>query len=297
VDSGVIEGGEISIYYDPLISKLVTYGNTRDLAIKQMKRALDTYVIRGVQHNIPFCRDIMENSTYVSGGTSTKFIPEEYPDGFKGFQLKDNNILDLLSVAAAVDELINIVNFSVCLSEGDHSRERQLPNVNKKVVKLLGEKHIVEVTTDIENSTFIVHTSTKNRVVDLSQWDSNSLIIKCSIDNQIQILQMVKKTNLGFTLTYMGTNFDIDVISRREDLLSRHMIDREHIEQTTALVSPMAGLLVSVAVKVGDKVVKGQELAVVEAMKMQNVLRSERKGVVKSIKVAREICNLNWKRL
>eukprot|EP01129_Flabellula_baltica_P006132 TRINITY_DN2268_c0_g1_i1.p1 TRINITY_DN2268_c0_g1~~TRINITY_DN2268_c0_g1_i1.p1 ORF type:complete len:716 (-),score=190.26 TRINITY_DN2268_c0_g1_i1:103-2250(-) len=282
-DSGILEGSDISIYYDPLISKLITYGNTRDLAIKQMKRALDSYVIRGLQSNIPFVRDIMENPTFVKGELSTNFIPEEYPDGFHGFALKEKNMIDLLAISASIDCLKQIVNFSVCMSEAEYSKEKHMPHIISKVVMLNGEKFPVKVTIDIDRSIFVCYLEGKNRVVDLSQWELNSTIIKCTVDNQMHILQYVNATDLGHRLSFMGTEFDMDILSETESELLPFVPEKESDISGTALVSPMAGTLVSLSVQVGDKISIGQEMAVVEAMKMQNVLRSSRAGIVKSI--------------
>lgn len=137
VDEGVYEGGEISIYYDPLICKLCTHGETRDAAIKRMEDALDSYVIRGVNHNIPFLRAVTENTRFLKGNLSTKFIPEEFPEGFKGFQFTPQQKFELASIAASLQLATIQRNWGIS-DKLDHNAEA--PN-SKELVITIGEEN------------------------------------------------------------------------------------------------------------------------------------------------------------
>uniref|UniRef100_A0A6B2KZI5 Propionyl-CoA carboxylase alpha chain, mitochondrial n=1 Tax=Arcella intermedia TaxID=1963864 RepID=A0A6B2KZI5_9EUKA len=276
VDSGVTEGAEISIYYDPLISKLITYGKDRPKAIAKMKEALDSYVIRGVKHNVNFLRDVLENKRYNEGNISTKFIPEEYPEGFSGHKLTPKEEKHLLSIAAGIHHLRFIRDSTITEEEPTGARNY--------VLKFKKEYTPVKVN-EVEEKTYEVFLNgeTEPSIVDLTNYKVDSLVITAPVDGVPNILQLIKVRDLGYDLQFCGTTYGVDVLSPLEAKLLPHMKEIVPRDTSNLVLSPMAGTLLSISVKVGEHVHVGQELALVEAMKMQNIIRATRDGVVKSI--------------
>eukprot|EP01027_Heterolobosea_sp_BB2_P013534 GEZU01019518.1.p1 GENE.GEZU01019518.1~~GEZU01019518.1.p1 ORF type:complete len:692 (-),score=254.09 GEZU01019518.1:116-2191(-) len=268
VDSGITEGSEISIYYDPMICKLITHGNTRDESIERMKAALDTYVIRGVNHNIPFLRSVLENKRYLSGNISTKFIPEEYPEGFSGFQLNAEQNKQLVA-SAAVIELMR--------AQRAYTITGRLPSSivpqHKDLVITVNEKdHQVHVSSDPATGKYTVKVDGEDVTMSPNWPVGNHIFTASAGQDKNVIVQVVKTKSNGYTLQFYGTQ--VQYIQTPVPAV---------FDASKFVLSPMPGSIVSVNVKPGDKVIIGQEVAVVEAMKMQNVLRATRDGVVKAV--------------
>lgn len=335
IDSGIEEGSDISMYYDPLISKLVTYAPTRLEAIGYMRHALDTYVIRGLNHNVCFLRDVMDNAKFISGDLSTKFIPEEYPDGFHGHVLSASEQQELLSTSIAI-HLTRITqqqqrvsgalasyapipwgSFSARIiadGSGDISATSK-PETFDAVLNSATEEGNQNKDSTIH---VISHSAGKSFEIDLSAWTLDTPVIQASLkDSQANAdidashateegedaigfegssffddnftplsLQLVSVNSHGYTLQFLGTQYTIEILTPRERELIQHVPKPKKIDHSKSLISPMAGQLISVAVSAGQKVAVGQELAIVEAMKMQNVLRAQRDGVIKSVKAS-----------
>jgi len=282
VDTGVVEGSDISVYYDPLIAKLVTYGPNREAAIKKMSYALDSYVIKGVTHNVCFLREVMRNNRFLSGDISTKFIPEEFPHGFKGHVLNTVEQHALIVIAAAVHGIRQIRDQSHL--NGGNLLDAKMFEHNYWIK--LGEEAVNVSVAPQDSSSPKKHIVTINgdsTVVDLSSWKIESPIISTDIKGAPYIIQLFKIEDIGYTLQYCGTLYKVSVLTADEGTKWEWMPIPAQVDKSNILVSPMAGTLKSVAVKVGDSFHLGQELAIVEAMKMQNVLRAERDGKVKTI--------------
>ncbi|CAG8531707.1 6483_t:CDS:2 [Paraglomus brasilianum] len=301
-DSGIVEGSEISIYYDPLICKLSTYGETRDDAIQIMKRALDSYVIKGVTHNIPLLREVFGSKRFQSGNISTKFLAEEYPGGFKGHILDKESLFQLACVAALVHAKRDVRNW--CWGEGQEALLKgDLAGVVPKrwdlYVKINNSQGGLEVVhVEVERKsqslqgTAVFQIKTPNHPVTVvrSDWPLESPLIDAHFhsddgEEKTIIVQYVDPLPLGFRLQRHGTKFDITIHTARQHKLSEHMIEKPKKDLSKVIQSPMPGSVVSVSVNVGDMVSEGAEVAVIEAMKMQNVLRASRAGKVKDIKV------------
>jgi propionyl-CoA carboxylase alpha chain len=313
IDSGIEEGSEISIYYDPLISKLVTYAPTRLEAIGYMRHALDSYIIRGLNHNMCFLRDVMDNPRFIEGDLSTKFIPNEYPDGFHGHVLTPTEKANLLATAAAIHftrlthqskvsgalasfESTPWATYSIRIIGGGAASGPS----NKDVEEQVPETFDVFWTDDG------IHTTSRNTgiasEIDLSNWLIDSPLIQGALRNSETMmddakeelsdedlflplsLQLISINPHGYTLQFVGTQYNVEILTPRERELVGIVPKPKKLDHTKNLVSPMAGQLISVAVQPGQKVAIGQELAIVEAMKMQNVLRAQRDGVIKSVK-------------
>lgn len=280
-DSGITEGSEISIYYDPMICKLVTYGPTRDEALSTMAQALDSYVIRGVTHNVPLLRDVITEKRFVSGNISTKYLPETYPDGFLGKKLSNTQESHLTAIAACVHAKEDLRNMSF-MNEDGKLVELSKPThwvlqgavggeVNPITVTKIGHKFEVV----IDNKVFSI----------LDNFTLASPVINAQINGELEIFQLISRNVGNIRLQYLGTLFDVQILSKRLADHLKYMIQKPKADLSTMVIAPMPGAVKSVAVKVGDEVSEGQEVLVLEAMKMQNSLMAGKQGKVKKVNV------------
>ncbi|KAG0282250.1 hypothetical protein BGZ96_000658 [Linnemannia gamsii] len=294
-DSGIVEGSEISIYYDPMICKLCTHGATREEAIENMKRALDSYVIKGVTHNIPLLREVVSHDRFGSGKYSTKFLAEEYPTGFKGHSPNATSLSQLASMAGLMHAKRELRNWAwgkgreALLKE---DLQGKAPHDWELFVGVQGvdEKVPVKVhrTGRAANGEdeFEIHTPGLAPFKTAAYWPLESPLITNKFDNGEEVtLQYLDTLPLGFRVQHLGTKFDITINNPAQHALSKFMPIKEKASTTNMILSPMPGSVVSVDVKVGDVVAEGTAVATIEAMKMANVLRSVRAGTVKSVKV------------
>jgi len=288
VDSGILEGSQITTFYDPLISKVITHGATRDAAITTMCDALDNYTIRGLNHNVAFLRDVMTNKKFLSGSFTTAFIPEEYSKGFRGHVLTADEKSNLIGLSAALHELRQIRNQSISKPTEDEFNDP----VHRYVVQdHEGESHNVVVEVSASAKTFTVGIESKTDEseetflqVSLEDYYIDNDMIYAIINSVEITAQLIKITDLGFHIQYLGTIYPVQVLSVTEAQYYVHMKENEASEDANILRSPMAGTLISLNVKVGDKVFPSQELCTVEAMKMHNALKATNPGIVKAIK-------------
>ncbi|MEH6756707.1 MAG: acetyl/propionyl/methylcrotonyl-CoA carboxylase subunit alpha [Parasphingorhabdus sp.] len=270
VDDGVIEGGEVSIFYDPMIAKLITYGETRLEAIDRQIDALNRFEIIGPGHNIDFLSALMQHERFRGGNITTNFIAEEYPDGFQG--------------APATEELNrNLAAVGAFAAAAHADRARRIDNQLGKRLQPPGDWE-VKIGDLIQKVTV----SEEGIVVDGIEVDlaaeyapGNSLIL-ATVDDIPLSVKIVKTAN-GFALNTYGATHKIQVLPNHIAKHSVHMIEKIPPDLSRFLLCPMPGLLVALHVKEGDAVEEGQPLAVVEAMKMENILRAEKNAVVKSV--------------
>jgi propionyl-CoA carboxylase alpha chain len=276
VDTGVYEGAEISMFYDPMIAKLITTGETRDEAITHQRRALDEYYIRGIAHNIPFLSALMGHPRFQSGNMTTNFIAEEYPDGFEGGSLNDGVKEAMIAGATFINAI-------------EKSRETQVegqinspvgPQLKPWIVALDDE----EVETAIVPMEDHVEITLGDKLIELtSHWIPGQPIINLAIGD-VEYAMEIDYLPLGYRLTCDGVSKDIRIQSPRAAALYALMPEKVAPDTSKFLLCPMPGLVVSVAVGEGDEVKAGQALAVVEAMKMENILRAEKDATVKAVK-------------
>jgi propionyl-CoA carboxylase alpha chain len=276
VDSGVYEGAEISMFYDPMIAKLVTYGEDRGAAISAMREALDSFYIRGLGHNIGFLSALMAHPRFQAGRLTTGFIAEEFPDGFHGVELNESEMADLVAVAAIVHQ----TQARRAMAAKPHFRTRESPVNGHWVVK------IGKLTRPVS----LVETASGTAVIDgkrsceiVSNWQLDQVLFSARIDGRLVTMQ-VERDGIGYHMSYAGAQLKVQVLLPRAAALAELMIEKTPPDMSKYLLSPMPGLLVSLAVKEGQEVKAGQELAVVEAMKMENLLRAERDGKVVALK-------------
>ncbi|MGL4312340.1 MAG: acetyl-CoA carboxylase biotin carboxylase subunit [Paracoccaceae bacterium] len=278
-DTGVYEGGEISMFYDPMIAKLCTWGKDRAAAIEEMRLALDTFEVEGIGHNLPFCSAVMDHPRFTSGNITTAFIAEEYPEGFQGATLPVEMLARIAAAAAAMHRVGEIRRTRVSGRMSNHER-----HVGEDwVVTLQGVEFPVKIAADREGSTVTHADGGRMRVV--SDWVPGEPLVRLMVDGEPLVLKSSKISG-GFRLRTRGADPKVHVRTPRAAELAKLMPEKLPPDTSKFLLCPMPGLIVKVAVAVGDEVQEGQALAAVEAMKMENILRAERKGVVKAIKAA-----------
>jgi propionyl-CoA carboxylase alpha chain len=276
VDTGVQEGGEVSMFYDPMIAKLISYGATRDQAITHMRDALNEFCIRGVSHNISFLAALMVHPRFVTGRMTTNMIAEEYPEGFHPADIPHDDPALLISVAAAMNR--SYMDRAAQISGQMPGYERRVHD--DWVVILNGEGHEVTITP-IPGGHNVVYRGATFRI--LSDWEFGQPLFKGTI-NGTDICLQVERRGFKYRLFHWGSQADIMVLSRRAADLQAKMPVKPPPDLSKYLLSPMPGLLTQILVKAGDEIKAGEPLAVVEAMKMENVLRAERDGVISAVR-------------
>ena len=274
-------GGEISLYYDPMIAKLITHAPTRKEAIAAQADALDAFDVEGFRHNIPFLAALMQHKRWQAGKLSTAFLSEEYPAGFHPVVPDRETARVLAAVAAAVDHV---------LGERKRRISGQRPGAavtrERRRAVWLGESEIaLDITREGDALVVRFEAAGKSRPTHAltSAWKPGDPVWSGTIDDRPISVQVRPVLN-GFDLTHRGVETRAYVYTEREAAAARLMPPKKVADSGKAVRCPMPGLVVSIAVSEGQEVKAGETLAVVEAMKMENVLRAERDGVVKAIK-------------
>ncbi len=275
-DTGVYEGGEISMYYDPMIAKLCTWGHTRAEAIEGMRNALDSFEIEGIGHNLPFLAAVMDHPIFIAGEMTTAFIDEQYPDGFEGVGLKEDALRRIAASSAAMHRVAEIRRTRVSGRMDNHERHVG----NDWVVSLQGMSFPVTIDADPAGSTVRFEDGDKMRVT--SDWTPGDQLATLQVDGSPLVLK-VGKISGGFRIRSRGADLKVHVRTPRQAELAALMPEKLPPDTSKMLLCPMPGLIVKVNVEVGDEVQEGQALCTVEAMKMENILRAERKSVVSKI--------------
>ncbi len=264
VDTGVFEGGEISMFYDPMIAKLCTHGNTRDEAIDRMRRALDEFYVRGVSHNVPFLAALMAHPRFRAGKLTTNFIAEEFKGGFTAEHLPPKDPAVLAAIAAVVDRI--------------HAHRAGAPQ-SERVVML--NRAAMPVSVSGGGLEFAVDIDARRIEIE-TEWSPGEPLMRAKVD-QHPVVAQIDPLGSGWRLTHEGGQADVLVLTPRQAELYALMPVKAAPDTSKFLLSPMPGLLASVAVSEGQEVKAGEALAVVEAMKMENVLRATRDGTVKTL--------------
>ncbi|MFN3657747.1 MAG: acetyl-CoA carboxylase biotin carboxylase subunit [Pseudolabrys sp.] len=276
-DTGVYEGGEISLYYDPMIAKLVTHAPTRLAAIEAQAEALDAFVIDGIRHNIPFLSALMAHPRWQSGKLSTGFIAEEFPQGFHPHAPDGERAETIAAVAAAIDHVLGERKRRISGQMNGHSVTRE----SQRAVWL--GAHEVRLEVKRESGNIAVQFAGQGGWRRLaSGWKPGDPIWRGTLDGHAVAVQVRPIAN-GFTLSYRGVETRTYVYTAGEAAYARLMPEKKAADTGKQVLCPMPGLVVSIAVKQGQEVKAGETVAVVEAMKMENVLRAEIDGTVKKI--------------
>ena len=275
-DTGVFEGGEISMFYDPMIAKLCTWGATRMAAIDEMRLALDTFEVEGIGHNLPFVAAVMDHPRFQSGNITTAFIAEEYPEGFKGAVLDDATLRRAAAATAAMNRVAEIRRTRISGTMDNHERRVG----NDWVVTLQGIEYAVKIDADHQGSTVAFADGSALRVS--SDWTPGQPLARVMIDGALLVMKVAKISG-GFRVRLRGADLRVHVRTPRQAELAKLMLEKAPPDTSKFLLCPMPGLIAQIMVAVGDEVQEGQALATVEAMKMENILKAERSGVVKLI--------------
>lgn len=278
VDSGVSAGGEVSMYYDAMIAKLCTYDQTREGAIERMKVALGAFIIQGISHNISFLEALIHHERFASGQIHTGFIDEEYPDGFSGAKL-----------TSEINEVF--LSTALFISLFEQKRAANLPNQLYHQVNKLGTRWIVSIDQKqfpvmvkaIEDGYNIRHGS--SRLTIKSNWDIGNVLVAAVINGK-KVNVRANKITTGYRLTYSGISVNIYVRSPRMSELEALMPVRDESEEQKQLKAPLAGQIINVNVNIGDKVIIGQELLTLTAMKMENIITAEREAKIANILIS-----------
>jgi propionyl-CoA carboxylase alpha subunit len=281
-DTGVGEGGEISMFYDPMIAKLVTHGPTRIAAIDAQAVALDSFYIDGIQHNIPFLSALMQHPRWRDGKLSTGFIPEEYPEGFKTREPEGAERNVLAAVAAAMDHLNN-------------GRRREISQqmsgeavrfAKRRVVKMGGKEQYIEVSVGAEDAlsvSFVDEAGAASETVAVTtDWWPGEPVWRGKVGDE-DVAVLVRPVLNGMALSFRGIHVPVHVYTETEAALAALMPEKVPADMSKYLLCPMPGLVKAIHVESGQDVKAGDALAVVEAMKMENILRAERDGKVKAV--------------
>ena len=277
-DTGVFEGGEISMYYDPMIAKLCTWGPDRATAIEEMRNALDGFEVEGIGHNLPFLAAVYDHPKFIEGTMTTAFIEEEYPDGFEGVTLPDAELERVAAAAVAMYRVCEIRRAQISGRMDNHERVVG----TDWVVTLQNEAFATHVDADRGGANVTIGDVTR-RVE--SDWTPGQTLARLTIDDAPLVIK-VDLISAGFRVRYRGADLQVRVRTKRQAELAGLMPEKVPADTSKLLLCPMPGLIVKIDVAVGDEVQEGQTLCSVEAMKMENILRAERKGIVIKINAA-----------
>jgi propionyl-CoA carboxylase alpha chain len=275
-DTGVYEGGEISMYYDPMIAKLCTWGPDRKQAIEAMRVALDRFEVEGIGHNLPFVAAVMDHPKFISGDMTTAFIAEEYPEGFEGVTLEDAALKRIAAASVAMHRVAEVRRARISGRMDNH--ERKVGNDWNVVVQ--GESYAVTTQADSEGTTVVFADGVSVRVS--GDWTPGDTLSSMTVDGAPLVLKVDKVTG-GFRVRSRGADLTVHVRTPRQAELAAQMPVKVPPDTSKLLLCPMPGLVVKIDVEEGQEVQEGQALCTVEAMKMENILRAEKKGIVSKI--------------
>ncbi|RFP86127.1 acetyl/propionyl/methylcrotonyl-CoA carboxylase subunit alpha [Rhodobacteraceae bacterium 63075] len=275
-DTGVYEGGEISMYYDPMIAKLCTWAPSRAAAIEHMRDALDGFEIEGIGHNLPFLSAVMDHEIFIKGEMTTAFIEEQYPEGFEGVELDEEALRKIAASAAAMHRVAEIRRSRVSGRMDNHERRVGAD----WVVSLQGQDYAVTVEADKEGATVRFEDGKPIRVA--SGWTPGDQLARLTVDDGHLVLK-VGKISGGFRIRSRGADLKVHVRTPRQAELASKMPEKVAPDTSKMLLCPMPGMIVKIDVEEGDEVQEGQPLCTVEAMKMENILRAEKQGTVTKI--------------
>ena len=267
-DSGVREGDEISMFYDPMIAKLCAWGETRDAAVEGMARALEDTHLSGLGHNVPFLSAVMDQDRFKSGQLSTSYIKDEFPDGFRGLEPTEAQKDIFITVAAAMNEVL-------AEQAGD-------PSERTDWTVLIGrEGHEVSLSYD-EAEDLVISLDERDLTLSEIDWRPGMAQFRAVLDDE-PFTAEVKRAPDGFDIRHRAAKARVRVLTPRAAEMYQRLPEKVAADTSKLVLSPMPGLVVDIPVSVGQEVKSGETVAIIEAMKMQNILKAERDGVVKAV--------------
>ncbi|MBU3606772.1 acetyl-CoA carboxylase biotin carboxylase subunit [Polynucleobacter sp. MWH-Creno-3A4] len=288
VDTGVYEGGEIPMFYDSMIAKLIVHGKDRSEAIEKMRSALNDFVIRGIHSNIPFQAALLQHPRFVNGDFTTGFIAEEYPEGFKkdSVQPVDPKRLAALAAFMRYRYLEHIKMIDGQLAGHEMVIAKKFVVVTGKKSGSMNDPYEVPVRIELKDGIYSVYIDEADGVsrYDIeSNWRPGQICLHATINRSSKVTAQVERKGVKFYLVLDGAQYECMVLSPLGAELQRRMPVKLPPDTSKLVMSPMPGLLTKIAVKVGEAVTAGQKLASIEAMKMENTLSAIQDGVVAEI--------------
>ena len=279
IDTGIYEGGEVSMFYDPMVAKVCSYGDDRKSAIETLNAALSAFIIEGISHNGSFLEAIISHPRFEAGDISTNFIEQEYPGGFIGAELTSETTKIFLG--AAVTIFLRDAERAAKISGQTPGRERAIGA--RWVVNVEGEDYNIYVRPDQDQGYFITHN--RRLIAVKTQWRLGRRLFQATINGKPVSVQ-IKHLEEGYVLTYGGADVVVRVRSPRVAELAQFMPKPRNKNKKDQLVAPIAGLIIGLKVKEGQKVTRGQELVVIEAMKMENIIYADHETTVTKVNVS-----------
>jgi len=267
-DSGVREGDEISMFYDPMIAKLCAWGETRDAAVEGMARALEDTHLSGLGHNVPFLSAVMDQDRFKSGELSTSYIKDEFPEGFHGLAPSEAQKDVFITVAAAMNEVL-------AEQAGDPSERTDW------TVLIDREAHAVSLSYD-EAEDLVISLDERDLTLSEIDWRPGMAQFRAVLDDE-PFTAEVKRAPDGFDIRHRAARARVRVLTPRAAEMYQRLPEKVAADTSKLVLSPMPGLVVDIPVSVGQEVKSGETVAIIEAMKMQNILKAERDGVVKAV--------------
>lgn len=285
VDTGVYEGGEIPMYYDSMIAKLIVHGKNRNEAIDKMRSALNDFVIRGIHSNIPFQAALLQHPRFVSGDFTTGFIAEEYPEGFKkdSVQPVDPKRMAALAAFMRYRYLEHIKMIDGQLAGHEMVIAKKFVVVTGAQVGSMKDPYEVPIRVELKDSIYSIYIEESDgisRYDIVSDWRPGQICLYATINGTQKVNAQVERRGIKLLLVLDGAHYECMVLSPLGAELQRRMPVKLPPDTSKLVMSPMPGLLTKMAVKVGDIVTGGQKLASIEAMKMENTISAIQDGVV-----------------
>jgi propionyl-CoA carboxylase alpha chain len=275
-DTGVFDGGEISMFYDPMIAKLCTWGPDRPSAIAAMREALDSFEVEGIGHNLPFLSAVMDHEKFCSGNMTTAFIAEEYPDGFEGVTIQEGDSTKIAAAASVLNMISELRRTRLTGALANHKR-----TVSKTWVVVIDGQHIPLKMKKLRNEGATIKIGNEKIEVE-TVWRPGDSLATVKVGNDLLSLK-TDPTNTGFRIRWRGADMDVKVLTEQQAKYLAMMPEKIAPDTSNLLLCPMPGLVVSIAANEGDEVQEGQPLATIEAMKMENILRAEKKCIISKI--------------
>ena len=277
IDDGVVDGGEISMFYDPMIAKLISWAPDREGAIDAQVAALDSFVIDGINDNIDFLSALVQHPRFRAGDLATDFITDEYPDGFHGAPADDELVEDLAVLAGMVAAIQDARAATV-----DDQLHDSIPQPSERIVKIGAAEHKVRIKPYNGGTLAVIN---GGELIDIvGRWQPGQRLLSATVDGRHRIVQ-VRRKGRGWELQTRGRSHGVQVMPPHVAELSKHMLEKVAPDLSRFLIAPMPGLLTRLDVAAGDKVEPGQPVAVMEAMKMENILRAPKAATVKATPV------------
>jgi propionyl-CoA carboxylase alpha chain len=277
VDSGVYEGGEVSMYYDPMIAKVCTHASSRDKAIDAMQKALGAYVIHGITTNMGFMQAVYSHDRFREGDISTNFIEQEYPEGFSGAEITDQHTRIFIGAAVFL-----YLKHNERAAQTSHQLPGRARSIGTSWVVSIGEKHF---PVRVKEKEFGYDIALQNEhIVVRSSYELGNRLFQGSINGEPVSVHLRYRSD-GYRLIHAGAEALVSVHTSRVAELAKYMPEVSSAENANELAAPIAGLVISIPVEEGEEIKAGQELIVVEAMKMENVIYAERDVTIKEVHV------------